>query len=40
MQSEIQDQLHADMVREIAEIARAVPSVKEVTCDIEMPYYH
>ena len=40
MQSEIQDQLHADMVREIAEIARAVPSVKEVTCDIEMPCYH
>lgn len=40
MQSEIQDQMHADMVREIADIARTVPAVKEVVCDIEMPYYH
>lgn len=40
MQSELQDQLHADMVRKIAEIARTVPSVKDVVCDIEMPYYH
>jgi len=39
MQSEIQDQLHAEMIREIAEIARSVPAVKDVVCDIEMPYY-
>ncbi len=40
MQSEIQDQLHGDLVRKIAEIARSVPLVKDVVCDVEMPYYH
>ncbi|MGD9209718.1 MAG: cytidylate kinase family protein [Desulfobacteraceae bacterium] len=40
MQSEIKDQLHGDMVRKIAEIAKTVPAVKDVICDIEMPYYH
>lgn len=40
MQSEIQDQLHGDLIRQIAKIARSVPSVKDVVCDIEMPYYH
>lgn len=39
MQSEIQDQVHAEMVREIAEIARNVPAVKDVVCDIDLPYY-
>ncbi len=40
LQSEIQDQLHGDLIRKIADIARSVPSVKDVVCDVEMPYYH
>ncbi len=39
LQMHVQEQIKEDLTKEILQVAREVPGVKEVVCDVELPYY-
>jgi cytidylate kinase len=39
MQQQIQTQIRNDLYREITSAVKKIPDVKEIICDIEVPYY-
>ena len=39
LQMHVQEQIREDLTKEILKIAQAVPGVKEVVCNVELPYY-
>lgn len=39
VQRQVREQIRADLTKEILQTARKIPDVKEVVCDIDLPYY-
>jgi cytidylate kinase len=39
LQQQVREKIHGDLNREILQITRRIPDVKEVVCDIDLPYY-
>ena len=39
LQHQVQEKIRADLNREIVQITRRIPDVKEVVCDLDLPYY-
>lgn len=39
VQQKVREQIRADLTREIMETVKKIPEVKEVVCDIDLPYY-
>lgn len=39
LQHQVQQKIRADLNREIAQITRRIPDVKEVVCELDLPYY-
>jgi cytidylate kinase len=39
IQNRVEERMHDELGREILRIARSVPGVKEVVCDVDPPYY-
>jgi len=39
LQHQVQEKIREDLNREIVQITRRIPDVKEVVCDLDLPYY-
>jgi cytidylate kinase len=39
LQQQVREKMRQDLNREIVQITRRIPDVKEVVCDIDLPYY-
>ena len=39
LQQQVREKIREDLNQEILQITRRIPGVKEVVCDIDLPYY-
>ena len=39
LQHQVQEKIREDLNREIVQITRRIADVKEVVCDLDLPYY-
>ena len=40
VQSQVREQIREDLMQEIMEAIQGIPEIKEVNCNIDLPYYH
>ena len=40
VQSQVREQIREDIMQEVMEAIQGIPEIKEVNCNIDLPYYH